>query len=157
MAFTLAADFFLVLRGAHTAGVAVFCFVHICYMCRKLGAQRVAYLFIPVAVLTTILAANGWIIALAALYATLFAANITIHTIYRTHGHSGNLILAALILFALCDISVMLYNLPHYTGAPIVLRRAYPLIWLFYVPSQAMLAVSAVSAVGVKGKKEEHE
>jgi hypothetical protein len=53
------------------------------------------------------------------------------------------LALTGMLLFLLCDINVvMLYNLGLPSG---VTNAAHKLIWVFYLPSQLFLAVSAFS------------
>lgn len=87
------------------------------------------------------------VIGLAAIYATLFAANIFVNT-YKNRRPKVNyyLVAAGLLLFALCDVNVLLFNLPRYASASYEFSGAYALIWLFYLPAQALLAVSSISA-----------
>ncbi|MCL2499752.1 MAG: lysoplasmalogenase family protein [Defluviitaleaceae bacterium] len=148
MAFTVTADFFLVLHDAHVPGVAVFCFAHVCYMMRAcpLNGKRIASVFVTVALAAAITVSFNGIIVLAGLYAFLFGLNIRLHIKRRKTVHNGLWIVVALVLFVLCDLSVLLYNVPRYAGGWPTLEGIFPLIWLFYVPSQGLLAVSAIDS-----------
>jgi len=146
MAFTAGADYFLILHNAHLPGVAVFCFTHLCYGMRahRFPLRRVVFVFALVGMATALCVAMDEIMALALLYASLFAISLLLHIKHRRTLHNAPLILTGLILFALCDIFVLLYNVPRYLGIMQELRRVSPLIWLFYLPAQSLLAVSAV-------------
>ena len=71
-------------------------------------------------------------------------------TLPRIPKINRRIILTGLILFALCDICVLLFNLPQYFGAPNFFHRILPMIWVFYLPSQALIAVSALKFKSVK-------
>jgi len=176
MAFTLAADYFLILHDRHRIGVAVFCFAHVAYIlraktaqyeCNRLGVlacstsqkrgnrfinthfMYVDYALRPYLVMTAILilVATLWfggVYTATVLYALLFVSNIYLSA--RHIQHNRVLVMAGLLLFAACDICVMLFNLPVYLGAPLWLRQINPLIWMFYLPSQVLLAVSAIDS-----------
>jgi len=178
LAFTLGADYFLVLQNNHLYGVAIFCFAHLCYIMRAVttdvanpttcsgvnnvgrrrmvaGAWGVKFLGFTLLTVITILVAvafiSGSVIALAVIYASLFVVNIAVN--FRFFGNEKTrlpklnrvLVLTGLVLFVLCDINVLLINLPRYFGAPQWLSSFFPLIWVFYLPSQILLAVSAIA------------
>ena len=145
LGFTLGADYFLILRHEHLHGVFLFCFVQVCYICRGLGTRlefkRVCTLVIMAAV--WIFAASFWLFTLVGLYAGLFALNIWVN--YKFYVWPGRrIVLTGLVLFALCDINVLIFNLPQYLGYSQSLRAVFPLIWVFYLPSQFLLAISAI-------------
>ena len=167
LAFTVAADYFLVLHGLHYIGVAVFCFAHVAYIVRAVnaspgGLRRVlpvlAVIVAALAYFVLALCVLSWlnrihsssrvfviifsVETVAIVYALLFITNIYVSARYIRHNRV--LVIAGLLLFAACDICVLLFNLPFYFGAPGWLRGVFPLIWVFYLPSQALLAVSAV-------------
>ena len=160
LAFTLGADYFLILHSRHLIGVAVFCFAHVAYIVRAVssrpGGWRRLFLGLAVFVLGFIYFALvsfvlDWLIAFritsgifafAALYAGLFITNIYVSARYIRHNRV--LVIAGLLLFAACDICVLIFNLPFYMGAPAGFTAVFPLIWVFYLPAQALLAVSAV-------------
>ncbi|MCL2355540.1 MAG: hypothetical protein FWC70_00080 [Defluviitaleaceae bacterium] len=166
--FTLWADYFLVLHNRHLEGVAVFCFVHVFYIIRArqacceyrgqepiathaLGAgtaersflsgnKLLAAFFCVAAIVWVIAFAAESVVVLAGLYATLFAVNLYVNIKARRR-----IITTGLVLFALCDISVGLYNLSHYVGLPQYFSGVFMLIWIFYLPAIGLLSVSAIS------------
>ena len=148
LAFTLGADYFLILHNRHLPGVAVFCFAHVAYIMRAVSDKKSRiYALLPFAVAGLAIAALAmvWldgIYVVTAMYGTLFVTNIYLSA--RHIRRNRALVMTGLLLFAACDICVLLFNLPRYMGAPEVLRIVFPLIWVFYLPSQVLLAVSAV-------------
>jgi hypothetical protein len=78
----------------------------------------------------------------------LFAANIVFHVRWffkntRLPRRNMSLALAGVLLFALCDVNVVLYNAHNFVPSMEAVRQpAYVLLWVFYLPSQALLAVS---------------
>ena len=172
LAATVAADFFLVLHDAHLPGVAVFCLAHICYMHRT-GApwryhQRLArglespravswkvaaHIVILLMIIGT-LYMLGELMLLVGLYAALFATNLGMNIWWVLQDDHNDkalppkrnraLVLVGLVLFMLCDVHVLLFNLPYYMEVP-TMPWAFTLIWVFYLPSQALLAVSGAS------------
>ncbi|MCL1862007.1 MAG: lysoplasmalogenase family protein [Defluviitaleaceae bacterium] len=147
LGFTLLADYFLVLSGQHLFGVAAFCFVHVFYIFRAVEFKK--WMAVPlacVAVVWVIVFAVGSVVAMAGLYALLFFANIIVNIKSKNHRPRANfyLVMVGLALFALCDINVMLFNLARYTGITHGFDSAFMLIWIFYLPSQLLLAISAL-------------
>jgi len=167
LAFTVAADYFLILHNRHLIGVAVFCFAHVAYILRAAsnkpgGVQRilpwlVLLMVAPVNIVlsyilsgrvdatNSLLAAThiiSSIYVITALYAAFFIINIYVSA--RHLQRNRTLIVTGLLLFAACDICVLVMNLPLYFDAPAWLSQAYPMVWVFYLPSQVLLAVSAV-------------
>ena len=152
LAFTVGADWFLVINNSHLPGVAIFCFAHVCYICRGLNAEcRFAFgLFGVVGLIafTGFLAESIFI--LAGLYGVLFFINICVYVFKKTHLPRCNhaLMLVGLIFFALCDFNVLLYNLPLYFEVNFFSDVSYLLIWIFYLPSQALIAISGLKPLG---------
>ena len=159
MAFTLVSDFFLLLTDYITLGVATFWLAHTAYIFRvrrKLPKVTVVTLAVGLffGVLLVLLGFPDVLMFFAAVYAVLFAQNIIVHVKYckNTDNTTDELplfnrkiILAALVLFALCDVNVAIFNLRDPLElSPQAVDIVYTLIWLFYVPSQLMLAISAV-------------
>ena len=159
LGFTLGADFFLILHNRHLPGVAVFCFAHLAYIMRAVSdreqmpevrRQKLLCFALP-AGLAAIALALFWpsifnmdaIFVVTAIYATLFIINIYVSARYLQYNRK--LVITGLLLFAACDICVLLFNLPLYMGAPQWLRGVFPFIWVFYLPAQALLAVSAIN------------
>lgn len=147
LGFTVLADYFLVLRDEHLLGVAAFCFAHVCYIFRAVEFKKRVLGLVAFASFLAIWATGVFIvqsvIVVAGLYALLFCINIIVNIKARRPRPNYWLVLAGLILFALCDINVMLFNLPQYMGVEHGFDFAFTLIWVFYLPSQALLAASA--------------
>lgn len=146
MFFTLISDFFLLLFDHQPAGVTAFCMVHVAYILRV--RKDVHLLGFTLLAAVPLLVWADYMVAVSALYACLFIQDIVANWInYRRKGFSINrvLMLMGLLLFALCDINVLLFNLPRYTDfPPHVADTAFGLIWVFYTPAQLLLALSAV-------------
>ena len=157
MGFTMMSDFFLLIVGNYTIGVFTFCLVHIAYIMRvsTLRQKRLeqilsiisggglaffAFLFIP------ILPPVDPLLIIAFVYACLFVLNFICHIGYfREKGPGRKIMLAGLILFALCDIHVLMFNLHRFVSVPPEIAlwgRMW--IWVFYAPSQLLLAISGV-------------
>ena len=159
MGFTLGADYFLILHDSHLLGVFMFCFVHVCYMLRVLSERlkwwELLLLFLLGA--GVIFAASFWLFVLVGLYGLLFGMDIVVNIWFykykdaRLPKLNRGLVLAGLVLFMLCDINVLIFNLPRYFDLPVGLAQVFPLIWVFYLPSQGLLAVSGVKWKHVKG------
>jgi hypothetical protein len=168
MAATLAADYFLVLYDNQQAGVPVFCLAHAAYIVRaqihlrsnKTVARKILVHFAA----TVFLAAPlflfwDFLLAASVTYAALFMQNITVTTLFfvKCKGvplANRLLTLAGVILFFLCDINVLLYNLPRFIHFPEnIADAAFALIWFFYAPSQGLLSVSAVDATSINLKR----
>ena len=163
MGLTLVSDYFLVLTNNHTAGVFVFCFVHIIYILRvsedreKSIAQIAAVIFVGMFVFALFIFVPMLpyvhpIIVLTMVYTVLFIRDIIAHIRYyqckRTEALpviNRRIMLAGLLLFALCDIHVLMFNLPHYFPvSPAIGMWGRMWIWVFYAPSQLLLSMSAV-------------
>lgn len=143
--FTLLADYFLVLRVEHLLGVAAFCFAHVCYIFRVLEFRRwLVWAFFGFLAVWAAALFFGSVVVLAGIYACLFGLNIFVNFRAKRPRVNYCLVLVGLILFVLCDLNVMLYNLPKYMGMGGIFKGAYTMIWIFYLPSQALLAASAV-------------
>ncbi|MCL2839688.1 MAG: lysoplasmalogenase family protein [Defluviitaleaceae bacterium] len=148
LAFTLGADYFLVLHNNHLVGIAVFCFAHVCYIIR--ADKRKLFLIPLVAGLVFIAVWNGSVIMLAGIYAALFLVNLYVNFKFLQNKKTSipklnrALIFTGLCLFALCDVNVLIFNLPQYFNVDESLQAIFPLIWIFYLPSQALLAISAL-------------
>lgn len=145
MAFTLAADVFLLFTSFFTAGICVFCFAHLCYL-RRYESR----MFVPGVVLVAgLFAALGLGAALqwqlpnmfvaAGVYAVLIisvSASVFGAALPRKN---KNFAAMGMVLFLLCDVNVALYNL--LPGGRLH-RAASVLMWFFYLPAQALLALS---------------
>jgi uncharacterized membrane protein YhhN len=128
MLFTVLADFFILIQFNDEIGVFVFVFAQAFYTLRFWGNKNGTKILISS--LPFLLLFEFYVFC--AVYAVLLCFNV--YGAYRQRGVS--LAFVGMSLFLLCDINVMLYNV---TGAGVL----FYVIWAFYAPSQAVLAVSA--------------
>lgn len=144
--FTAWADYFLVIQDRHLPGVAVFCFAHICYIFRAVKNKRNFLLFTALATIFIIVAFfSNFLFLLVAMYASLFSLNICANIFSDVLPKTNKKItLVGLFLFMLCDINVLLLNLPRHLDFP-RFPWAFTLIWVFYLPAQGLLAGSAIA------------
>lgn len=153
LGFTLLADFFLlVLDRWCGAGVSAFCVVQLIYLARihRAGHRPLALrLVLRAALAALLLAAAGALGALNALtaltlvYFSQLAANFFASLSLGPQGRQFSL---GLLLFIGCDLCVGLCNLsPILPGASVLalLPLAQVGMWLFYLPSQVLITLSA--------------
>jgi hypothetical protein len=137
---TLAADFCFAFIDNPIYGMAAFCSVQMAY-CLRYGGIRLCRLLSGLwAVLLTILLMLDMepLYIAAALYAIAFICSLSaVFAVWRQYPQpNGRMILWGMLLFACCDICVGLNYL--FPGS------AYPLLWIFYLPGQALLSVSGI-------------
>jgi len=152
MGFTVGADYFLVIEFDYTWGVAVFCFVHAAYLLRTKGRRGWVYIGVALAAAgvlffgATRVVQPRWLLLFASMYASLFAANVSACFLGKSELPKTNrrIMQAGLVLFVLCDINVLLVNLPHFLYLPGFTLGSYAWIWIFYLPAQGLLAVSGI-------------
>jgi hypothetical protein len=148
MFFTALADFCMLVWKENTAGLAFFVAAQFVYAKRYArnmkrlsnGGLEVIFCGASAVVLTVAyIRETPPRDALAALYACALLASVTLSYIYAARIPSPGKIMIPLgmTLFLLCDINVGLYNLSNGNN---IFRI---LIWVFYLPSQALLALSA--------------
>ena len=164
-AFTLVADFFLSklvdFEGTQLIAMCVFCLVQGCYFIRvfhyQSRLQRLTHLIVKV--LATIVSLVLTIVVLGdktnalALIAVFYFSQLIVNIVYAFIQIKLSILLPiGLLLFMLCDIFVGLFVLgtimPIPDGSIIhqINNIGVNLAWVFYVPSQTLLALS------VKGK-----
>jgi hypothetical protein len=144
MGFTVVSDYFLIINGREAWGVFIFCFAHAAYILRVGGAWRWV---LPCAFFGAL--AFGYtgdtLLGLAVAYGLIFLLNLTFHVFYyREKKPNRKIMLTGLLLFALCDVHVLLFNLSRYIYAPELTEYGYAMIWVFYAPAQLLLGVSAM-------------
>lgn len=153
LAFTLLADLFLlVLDRWYGAGVASFCVVQLLYLARihRAGTRPLALRLLLRAGLAALLliagaalgALNG-LTALTLIYFSQLAANFIAGL---SLGRRGMVFTLGLLLFIGCDLCVGLNNLSSVLPQAAVLALlpfARVGMWLFYLPSQVLITLSA--------------
>lgn len=160
MGFTIFSDYFLLFSENILPGILSFCAVQILYIyfilknadinnIRQNFAGRLiicfaaaiaAYLLLICFLKETIAEAGYVLIAAILLYAVLFTGNVLLS--FRRL-HLGR-ITAGLVLFYLCDINVLLFNLPDFLDLPsglchFCLNIAAVLMWVFYLPGKILI------------------
>ena len=160
--FTLIADYYLVIQDHFKFGVLFFCLVQITYIIRHTLMEEKKYkniIFLCVISIFAIIISkrvnlstlDKELVILAFVYATLLTSSLysAIRTI-KSGKYSKNatlLIAIGMTLFFMCDINVALFNLignVQFTSEYWHKVEFYMgfLIWLFYAPSQLLLALS---------------
>lgn len=143
MAFTLAADTFLLLLDRwYGAGIALFCVVQGLYLARiRRACGRTLW------VLRAGLVAAAWVLLNALgmgtalnLLAALYFVNFLVNACQSLTLRSERLFAAGLWLFLLCDVCVGLRNQPSLL--PGLAGAAQAGMWLFYLPGQVLLVLS---------------
>lgn len=149
LAFTLVSDMFLLVRGEQfEAGVATFICAQLCYFLRINRTKLWWWLSIGLrvvlpAIAIIVLASQDMLDALYILVAIYFvqlvmnfAENVVVAILAKGKRERVQAVLLAIgfLLFIGCDICVGLTNL---------FGEASEYIWLFYTPSQVLIALSA--------------
>lgn len=155
--FTLTSDVFLLLTRYFLIGVVFFIFVQVLYAYRITSkAKRLLKLsvFAALALGLTIFyivnpeAGYGGLLEVGIIYAVLFLWNI-IELARADGGRFANkrFFLVGLVLYAICDLHVLIYNFPSYFQSNEALQMWYDFsaigMWLFYLPGQVLLGMSA--------------
>ena len=143
MAFTLAADTFLLLLDRwYGMGIVLFCVVQGLYLARiRRACGRTLW------ALRAGLAAAAWVLLNALgmgtalnLLAALYFVNFLVNACQSLTLRSERLFAAGLWLFLLCDVCVGLRNQPSLL--PGLAGAAQAGMWLFYLPGQVLLVLS---------------
>jgi len=147
--FTMWADFFLVIRLQNETGVTIFVAAHLCYIVRFTGSKRLlpfCMLFaIPAFVASRMLGEQfgTYLVFISTIYAQCFLLSLScaLYSFFRKRfpRPNGVFIVTGMLLFMLCDICVLIFNISTSEASYI----AFGLIWVFYAPSQLLLALSA--------------
>lgn len=140
--FTMIADIFLLFTNYKITGVVFFCLVQLTYLKRyNMRFFKAATYFVGIAILVYLLLPFQPLYVISGLYASLIGACF-FSTFYTTLP-KFNLycVRIGMTLFILCDIHVALYNQLSTTSD--YYRFVTLAMWLFYLPSQLILAMSA--------------
>ena len=170
MIFTVISDFFLLFADDILPGLITFGIVHIVYLIVIMGADRkhvsIALLIrifltaLGVISLKDLLPDGILFLAAVLFYAISFLGNIFHLTLSIILKKNANpclfrrpvMYLVGMILFVLCDINVLLYNLGDHIAVDTpafatLSRAAVYLIWIFYLPSQVLIVLSNLRIV----------
>lgn len=149
LAFTLLSDTLILLFQKNTAGVICFCFVHLCYIYRYkpnwiVKAATVSILLFFLLIVMRIFMQNQFL-SFENIFAVLYAFLFVLDFVSFSKADKGSIkiyfVWVGLILFLLCDINVAMFNILPKDG--ILYAMATNLMWVFYLPSQVLLALSS--------------
>ena len=133
LGITLVCDFLLLFTQYQTLGVSLFCFVQMIYIFHFSTKKRQHMLILVLLLPFTFLFPRAYPF-IYYYYACCIALHLTIALQnYLSYGQPCLPMLLAISLFALCDISVAVYNVFH-------IPLFGTLMWLFYAPSQFLIA-----------------
>jgi hypothetical protein len=150
MVLTLTADGFLLFTDFFFIGISLFVGVQFGYAYRlkfllKCSNYSLGWQFLLPFVMIFVIALKS-IPLMAALYALLILSNVFLSIKYLYFNILNHRIFAlGMVLFLFCDINVLIYNLPLQSYVLHDLSRVS--MWIFYLPSQTLLAISAVMPV----------
>lgn len=140
--FTMAADTFLLFTTNKITGVFFFCLVQLTYLKRyNMRLFKAGIFFVIVAMIVYLLLPFQPLYVIAGLYAILIIS--CFFATFRTKLPKFNLycVRIGMTLFILCDIHVALFN--QLSSNSNYYRFVTMAMWLFYLPSQLLLAMSA--------------
>ena len=152
--FTVIADYFLLFTSYFTAGILIFLGAHLTAIYRyhapifKICVISVALAF--VVWLVSVIAGQPIDLMFCAVAAYMFTIiTATIATFIARQAPVNNFLSrCGMILFLLCDVNVALYNsLPRDAAFS---DTSMVLMWVFYLPAQTMLSLSAYRFSAVK-------
>jgi len=152
---TVSADFCMLIIYNNTAGLLFFIGAQTIYFFRYLSARISAAILIPVLlcvfIALTYYTSLPFETRLAAVYAcTLTTGTVTAFIRAKAYPAPNRaMVPLGMLLFMLCDVNVALINiLPAGTGR----AAANVLIWVFYLPSQALLSYSGKEITKLCGR-----
>ncbi|MDO4270063.1 MAG: lysoplasmalogenase family protein [Eubacteriales bacterium] len=143
LAFTAGADWFLLIKGEqYLLGVSLFCIVQALYFIRlSMQRGRVLRRLLPFRVLPLfiLLCKPDLLIAVSLFYFTNLVLNAAEACLFQPKDRKALLFAVGLLLFIGCDVCVGAHNLG--------LWNAFTRVgmWLFYLPSQVLIVLSAHS------------
>ena len=147
LALTALADWFLLVLGEqYLLGVTLFLLVQILYLLRLRRAGAASLLWLRLPLTLAFLAEVVILLGLSAeleLLCALYFAQLLVNTAqaWSLPGATWRRFALGLTLFVACDVCVGLFNLPHLIPASLH-GFARVGMWLFYLPSQALIALS---------------
>ena len=156
--FTFLADTILVWTSYEIAGVFVFCFAQLMHFLRLAKLER-KYLLFFAAIVSGLVIYGGYrqdnlLYVLATMYGLLLFTNLALSIRrYREHNKDfrARCAMHGFIMFVCCDVCV---GLRHLMLDGIIPGQFLPLIaflvWVFYYPSQVMLANSSTEPIRQK-------
>lgn len=156
MTFTFTSDIFLLFTTKYTVGIATFILVQLFYAFRlqnfklknALGLVFICSVFLVMGILISFKAgssfAENFMLVEVIVYVLLFVSNLLSYGKRRKETVQYRWMFIGLCLYAICDFQVMIYNMPSSFALPSVLTEISAVgMWLFYLPGQVILTLSA--------------
>ena len=164
--FTLASDVLLLLTRQFIYGLVLFIIVQLLYSVRiqkKFNIKSAlikGFIFVLTLIFFVIFLplqfSYALMLSLGAFYALLFAWNLirlTLVPLKRSETsvdskslYDRRLFIIGMVLYALCDLNVAIYNFPSYFESNVLMTRIYEAsafaMWSFYLPGQVALTLS---------------
>jgi len=149
LGFTVAADYFLLIKLNYELGLAAFIIVQIVYNIRYRGikVKHALVLSAGLFALANVMAGLSVLYALALVYAVLFCFSLSAAVRCFYDGSypfiNGYLVLGGMVCYAVCDVFVALLN----SGTAFALQQQRGIvfvIWLFYIPGMMALSISGI-------------
>ncbi len=162
LAFTVGADAFLLLLDRwYILGVGLFCVVQGLYLGRILrnnGGRALWPLRLGLSLAALALLARLELLdplnALSLFYFSNFFCNMLQAS--RLSGRGGRIFFVGLLLFLCCDVCVGMFNQPGLVPAGLYAFAGVGM-WLFYLPGQALIALSALPGDLLRGAQDERQ
>lgn len=163
--FTLIADYYLLIHDNFIIGIFFFCLVQLTYIIRHSLMEHKQYknvIFLALALVISMVIsfkvnyAEKNLIILALIYAALLLTSVYSAVGTLTRGKytkdGAMLITIGVVLFFFCDLSVGAYNIIGKTSLKMLIPPNVEfligyLIWVFYAPSQVLLALSGFKSI----------
>ena len=145
--FTLIADMFFLFTQAAAFGIVSFYFAHLCYIrrYRRESFKRNLVTVLAVLLFCTVGFLSGlkfpYVFLLGTVYAVLIITVTGLAFLSGLPKINKRLAGIGMILFLICDANVALSFFAPKTG--MLYGIADALVWIFYIPSQALLSLSA--------------
>ena len=163
LCFTCISDYFLLFTDSYLPGVLCFCVTQTLYLFVLLQDRPLKTKLLHIVpglvlsaallIITGLMQRPDLLITAGAFYAYSFIRNIALALCLcikkkPVPGLKPSMFAVGLVIFALCDINVLLYNLPllfdiHSHLLISLFDVIGTLMWVFYLPSQVLLALSA--------------
>ena len=158
LVLTAGADVFLLLLDAHYGwGLLLFCGVQLCYFLRlralgrgSLWGARLGLFLLSLAALRA-LGLLAPLDALALFYFVPFLCNL-LCALFCPGGRAGRCFSLGLALYLCCDLCVAAYQFPG-TFPPPLDDAVRVGMWLFYLPGQVLIALSALPGSSSRGDR----
>lgn len=166
--FTVISDLFILIIDYYTLGILTFCIVQLLYLIRlcrwrnQLGIKRSLWKYLNrnlfafgvLCILLSFKMELELLVVLSILYFVSIILNVcdSVWIAYKLKTRKVITFAFGMVLFLLCDINVLLFNLNGFvTINEVWFSRIYAFatiaMWMFYLPSQVVIALSGGKSI----------